>query len=231
LVISIDPFVNESAAYGADIVMPAAAFGEVDGSHTNLEGRITPLRQKVTPPGTARPDWMIAAELAMRLGKDMGFASVADITNEIAAVSPMHANADAAAIDAASDGVLVSGGPAWTDQGAPTPAPAYDRYSFRLVVDRTMYDGGTQTTMCPSIAELSKPGAVRISSTEASKLGVRDGAIVRISSQRASVEGPVVIDDRVASGIAAVAHNHVGLDIRSLIDMNELVTDVRIETV
>ena len=231
LVISIDPFVNESAAYGADIVMPAAAFGEVDGSHTNLEGRITPLRQKVTPPGTARPDWMIAAELAMRLGKDMGFASVADITNEIAAVSPMHANADAAAIDAASDGVLVSGGPAWTDQGAPTPAPAYDRYSFRLVVDRTMYDGGIQTTMCPSIAELSKPGAVRISSTEASKLGVRDGAIVRISSQRASVEGPVVIDDRVASGIAAVAHNHVGLDIRSLIDMNELVTDVRIETV
>ena len=231
LVISIDPFVNESAAYGADIVMPAAAFGEVDGSHTNLEGRITPLRQKVTPPGTARPDWMIAAELAMRLGKDMGFASVADITNEIAAVSPMHANADAAAIGAASDGVLVSGGPAWTDQGAPTPAPAYDRYSFRLVVDRTMYDGGTQTTMCPSIAELSKPGAVRISSTEASKLGVRDGAIVRISSQRASVEGPVVIDDRVASGIAAVAHNHVGLDIRSLIDMNELVTDVRIETV
>jgi NADH-quinone oxidoreductase subunit G len=231
LVISIDPFVNESAAYGADIVMPAAAFGEVDGSHTNLEGRITPLRQKVTPPGTARPDWMIAAELAMRLGKDMGFASVADITNEIAAVSPMHANADAAAIDAASDGVLVSGGPAWTDQGAPTPAPAYDRYSFRLVVDRTMYDGGTQTTMCPSIAELSKPGAVRISSTEASKLGVRDGAIVRISSQRASVEGPVLIDDRVASGIAAVAHNHVGLDIRSLIDMNELVTDVRIETV
>ena len=231
LVISIDPFVNESAAYGADIVMPAAAFGEVDGSHTNLEGLITPLRQKVTPPGTARPDWMIAAELAMRLGKDMGFASVADITNEIAAVSPMHANADAAAIDAASDGVLVSGGPAWTDQGAPTPAPAYDRYSFRLVVDRTMYDGGTQTTMCPSIAELSKPGAVRISSTEASKLGVRDGAIVRISSQRASVEGPVVIDDRVASGIAAVAHNHVGLDIRSLIDMNELVTDVRIETV
>ena len=94
-----------------------------------------------------------------------------------------------------------------------------------------MYDGGTQTTMCPSLAELSEPGAVRISSAEASKLGVESGTTVRLISQRASVEGPVLVDDRVASGIAAVAHNHAGLDVRSLIDMNELVTDIRIETV
>jgi NADH-quinone oxidoreductase subunit G len=231
LVVSIDPFVNRSAAHGADIVLPAAAFGEIDGSHTNLEGRITPVRQKVTPPGTARADWMIAAELAMRLGKDMGFTSVTEITNEIAALSAMHANAGAAAIEAADDGVLVTGGPAWTDQGAPAAAPTYDSYSFRLVLDRTMYDGGTLTAMCPSIAELSDPGAVRISAAEASKLGVESGATVRLISQRASVEGPVVIDDRVAPGIAAVAHNHAGLDVRSLIDMNELVTDIRIETV
>jgi NADH-quinone oxidoreductase subunit G len=231
LVVSIDPFVNPSAAHGADIVLPAAAFGEVDGSHTNLEGRITSVRQKVTPPGTARADWMIAAELAVRLGKDMGFASVTEITNEIAALSAMHADADASAIEAADDGVLVTGGPAWTDQGAPTPAPAYDSYSFRLVLDRTMYDRGTRTTMCPSIAELSDRGAVRISAAEASKLGVESGATVRLSSQRSSIEGLVVIDDRVASGIAAVAHNHAGLDVRSLIDMNELVTDIRIETV
>ena len=32
------------------------------------------LHQKVTPPGTARSDWMIAAELAARLGGDLGVA-------------------------------------------------------------------------------------------------------------------------------------------------------------
>lgn len=231
LVVAVDPFINASAAHGADIVLAASAFGEVDGSHTNLEGRISPVRQKVTSPGTARADWMIAAELAIRLGKDMGFTSVTDISNEIAAVSELHRDADAAAIEAATDGVLVSGGPAWTDQGVPSEAPAVDSYSFRLVLDRTMYDDGTQTRMCPSIAELSAPGAIRIGPAEASKLGVDTGATVRLSSQRASVEGPVLIDDSIAAGIAAVAHNHAGLDVRSLIDMNELVTDIRIETV
>jgi len=107
----------------------------------------------------------------------------------------------------------------------------YDSYSFRLVVDRTMYDAGTQTTMCESIAELSDDGAVRIHASEAARLGVAHGETVRLTSQRASVEGPVVIDDRISKGIAAVAHNHDGLDVRSLIDRDQLVTDIRIETV
>jgi len=231
LVVAVDLFINASAALGADIVLPASGFGEVDGSHTNLEGRISPVHKKVTPPGTARADWMIAAELAMRLGGDMGFTSVTEITNEIASVSELHAAADAAAIEAAIDGVLLSGGPAWTDRGEAAAAPVVDSYSYRLVIDRTMYDGGTQTTMCPSIADLSAPGAIRINTAEAAKLGVVTGVTVRLSSQRASVEGPVLVDDSIASGIVAVAHNHAGLDVRSLIDMNELVTDIRIETV
>jgi NADH-quinone oxidoreductase subunit G len=232
LVVAVDPFINASADRAADVVLPAATIGEIDGSHTNLEGRISPVRQKVTPPGTARADWMIAAEIAMRLGSDMGFGSVADITNEIAAVSPLHREADAAAIDAASDGVLLDGGSqAWTDLGAPNTAPAHDSYSFRLVIDRTMYDGGTQTAMCESIADLAAPGAIRIHSSEASRLGVADGETVKVTSQRASVSGPVLIDDSVAAGVAAVAHNHPGLDVRPLVAMDELVTDIRIETV
>ena len=183
---------------------------------------------------------MIAAELAMRLGNDMGFGSVTDVTNEIAALSALHAGADAVAIDAATDGLMpgadanaASKAPAalaWSDQGPVMDAPVYDSYSFRLVVDRSMYDGGTQTAMCPSIAGLAVAGAVRINPVEAAKLGVDSGTTVRVSSQRASVEGPVVVDDRIAPGVAAVTHNLAGLDARSLIDMSELVTDVRIET-
>jgi len=239
LVIAVDPFINASVAHGADIVLPAAAFGEVDGSHTNLEGRISAVRQKVTPPGTARPDWMIAAEIAMRMGKDMGFGSVDDITNEIALMSGLHSGIDAPAVAAAPDGMLVTPGAAagrpapiaWTDQGPATPAPVHDSYALRLVIDRSMYDGGTQTTMCESIAGLASPGAVRVHSSEASRLGVNDGDTVRLSSQRATVEGPLLIDDRVSKGVAAVAHNHSGLDARSLIDRDALVTDIRIETV
>lgn len=237
LVISVDTFVNASGAR-ADIVLPAAAFGEVDGTHTNLEGRISPLRQMVTPPGTARPDWMIAAEIAQRLGADMGFGSVDDITDEIAAVSPLHTGVTAAAVRAATDGLAVplNEDPArptrfvWTDLGPAAEPVPYDSYSYRLVIDRKMYDQGTQTSHCPSLAPLADPGAVRISSHEARRLGVADNSRVRLSSKRASIECSVSIDDQVARGTAAVAHNRAGVDARSLVDIGELVTDVRIET-
>ena len=66
-IIAVDTFLTESSQQ-ADVVLAAAAFGEKDGTTTNLEGRVTTVARKVTPHGTSRPDWMIAAELAERLG-------------------------------------------------------------------------------------------------------------------------------------------------------------------
>ena len=65
--VAVDTFANPSVR-GADVVLPAAGFAERPGTTTNIEGRVTRLGQKVTAPGTARPDWTIAVELAMRLG-------------------------------------------------------------------------------------------------------------------------------------------------------------------
>ena len=81
-IISVDLFVTPSV-YESDVVLPAASFLEADGSHTNVEGRITPIRQKITPPGTARPDWMIAAEISHRLGHDLGIDTPEDIWEEL----------------------------------------------------------------------------------------------------------------------------------------------------
>jgi len=74
----------------ADVVLPAAGYGERTGTTTNMEGRVTRLGQKVTAPGTARPDWMIAADLAVRLGTDLGFESVDDIALEIERLAPAY---------------------------------------------------------------------------------------------------------------------------------------------
>ena len=51
-VIAVDTFLTESSS-PADVVLAAAAFGEKSGTTTNLEGRVTTVTQKVTPP--ARP--------------------------------------------------------------------------------------------------------------------------------------------------------------------------------
>ena len=81
-IISIDTFMTPSTSQ-ADVVLPAAAFGEKNGTTTNLEGRMSNVAQKITPAGTSRPDWMIAAELANALGKDLGVNSVEEVTAKL----------------------------------------------------------------------------------------------------------------------------------------------------
>jgi len=107
-IISVDLFRTASNEH-ADVVLAAAGYAEVDGTTTNLEGRVSRVTQRVTPPGTARADWMIAAELALRLDADLGLESPADIWDEIAEVSAVHAGLtlDLLATEAASDGFVV----------------------------------------------------------------------------------------------------------------------------
>ncbi|WP_206956720.1 nitrate reductase [Trinickia acidisoli] len=51
----------------ADVLLPAASWGEKAGTVTNSERRISRVRAAVEPPGDARPDWWIANEFARRL--------------------------------------------------------------------------------------------------------------------------------------------------------------------
>jgi NADH-quinone oxidoreductase subunit G len=126
-VISVGTFLDDSARQ-ADIVLPAAGFAETEGTTTNIEGRVTTLGRKVTPPGTARPDWMIAAELALRLGADLGFEDPAAIWAEIGRLSPVHRDMTPAALAATADGLLAgrpvdTAGPADAD-GSPAGSGA-----------------------------------------------------------------------------------------------------------
>jgi NADH-quinone oxidoreductase subunit G len=107
-VIACDQFLTESVKQ-ADVVLPAAGYAEVDGTTTNLESRVTTVSRKVTPPGTAQPDWVIAADLAYRLGADLGLESPAQIAEEIAAVAPAFAGLvhDVLRTPAGQDGVVV----------------------------------------------------------------------------------------------------------------------------
>jgi len=105
--IAVDLFLNESNRK-ADIVLPAAGYATTEGTTTNLEGRVTTLGQKITAPGTARADWIIAVDLAGHLGGDLGVESVAQIQDEISRVAPSHAGLAAALADPANrDGVVV----------------------------------------------------------------------------------------------------------------------------
>jgi formate dehydrogenase alpha subunit len=61
-----DIFMTETTRL-ADVILPAASFAEKDGTFTNTERRVQRVRRAVEPPGEARPDWWIVAELAKRV--------------------------------------------------------------------------------------------------------------------------------------------------------------------
>ncbi len=68
-----------------DLVLPAAASTEVDGTFVNGEGRIQPVRRAVAPPGNARPDWEILCHIARKMGvPGFDFKNVTEIREEMA---------------------------------------------------------------------------------------------------------------------------------------------------
>ncbi|HZU80248.1 MAG TPA: molybdopterin-dependent oxidoreductase, partial [Acidimicrobiales bacterium] len=107
-VVAVDTFLSPSAAK-ADVVLPAVAAHERPGTTTNIEGRVTRLGQKLVSPGQSWPEWMIASELAARMGADLGVASTAELWDEIERLSPAHAGLTRQVLegDAGRDGVVV----------------------------------------------------------------------------------------------------------------------------
>ena len=106
-VVAVDTFLSPSAAL-ADVVLPATAAHERGGTTTNIEGRVARLGQKLVAPGQCWPDWMIAAELAARLGGDLGVTNVAELADEIERLATSRAGITRSVLDspAARDGVL-----------------------------------------------------------------------------------------------------------------------------
>jgi predicted molibdopterin-dependent oxidoreductase YjgC len=213
------------------VVLAAAAYAEKAGSHTNLEGRVSSLAAQVTPAGITRPDWMIAAELAMELGTDLGYETVADVTADIAAKVVGYEAITAAAV-ASGDGVL-AGVPAGIDPMNLVEVSVGERnaYDFRLVVSRVLYDRATGTANSPSLAHLTRGAAVHLHPLDLERVGTTSGKPVKVSSSRASVVFDAMADDSVLRGTAWVPFNQPGPDVGELIDCFAAVTDVRIETI
>ncbi len=225
-IISIDTFPSESTQQ-ADLVLAAAAFGEQRGTTTNLEGRVSRLNQKVTVHGTARPDWMIAVELAAQLGHDLGVGSVDEVTAAIAATVPAYSSATPDAIDSA-DGVLAVAATTELPVAALSETQP-SGYDYRLVVSRKLYDRAVGTAMSPSLSKLPIGAGAHLHPADLARVGEPDGAEVKLISASGSVVLPLVADETVQRGTVWAPFNQAGADITDIVDSSAAVTDVRIE--
>ncbi|MGY3534986.1 nitrate reductase [Bradyrhizobium sp. USDA 4452] len=93
----------------ADVLLPALAWGEKDGTVTNSERRISRQRPFLPAPGEARADWRIICDVAVRMGyPGFDYASVVEVFREHAELSGFENNGkrdfDISALAALDDG-------------------------------------------------------------------------------------------------------------------------------
>lgn len=208
-VVAIDLFVNDSTRH-ADVVLPAEAFTEKEGTVTNVEGRV----QKVNPirpgPGQSRSDWAILDDIAHRIGTPMGLVSPEAITKEIESVAPVYKGLswdrleweerDGLVVPVEGEAPLVHIPVSLKSTSAPSAA-------LTLHVARTMYDDGVRLRHSPSTHRLARGPRAHVSPADAPKLGARAGEPIHLVTSKGEGDFTVVIDEGTPPGVIYVPFN------------------------
>jgi formate dehydrogenase alpha subunit len=223
-----DIFLNETTAY-ADVVFPAAAYAEKEGTFTNTERRVQRVRRAIDPPGEARPDWAIIAELAKRVEARLGirtrpgwdYDSPAAIMDEIALVTPIYGGISFERIE--DEGLHW---PCPTPEHPGTPilhttkfsrglgyfSPVHhqaaaempdDEYPLMLTTGRILqhWHTGTMTRRVGGLDFLAPEERVEINPADAARLGIADGDWITVGSRRGSVTARAWVTARPREGL------------------------------
>jgi len=222
-----DIFLTQTAEM-ADVVLPAAAaWAESEGTVTNSERRVQRVRKALQPPGQAKDDILIIAEMAKRLGVDWGELTPRAAWDELRSLSPMHRGMTYERLEA-MNGIqwpcLDEDDPGSTflherlweedpqERGPAAPfsvvpfEPPVDELSeefpIRLTTGRRLdsFNTGVQSGLYSS--PLRRKEAVCISPEDAGRLGVAEDERVQVSSRRGKVEAPVHVDRTLRPGLA-----------------------------
>jgi len=214
----VQDIVSTQTMQHAQVVLPTTTFAEMDGSLTNLEGRVQRLHQAIAPLGSSRPAWMIARDLARHMG-DMAWAyqTAADVMREIAALVPAYAQVTYH--DLGEAGILRRFAP---ETGAPhRPAPvkwqdvphfASDQFPLTLITERNLlhYHGVCLTEQVPGMNLIKQEEILFLNQTDTGHLGVADGDLVRVVSAHGSSECIVrVLDGVLPERVAFASFNHM----------------------
>jgi formate dehydrogenase major subunit/formate dehydrogenase alpha subunit len=214
-----DIFLTETARL-ADVVLPSACFAEKDGTFSNTERRVQRVRKAVEPPGEAREDWKVIADLAGRMGCPMAYADISQIMDEIRQVTPSYAGISYERIEQEGlhwpcpneehpgtpilhrDQFTIGRGVFTAIEYMP-PAEMVDReYPLVLTTGRLLYQyhTGTMTMKTGGLNEIAPECFVEISAEDARRFGVPDGALVSIASRRGSIQARLKVSPKAVQG-------------------------------
>jgi formate dehydrogenase major subunit len=212
LLVVQDIFMSETAKL-ADVVLPAAAWVEKEGSVTGVDRRVQRIYKAVDPPGDARPDWEIFCELAGHMVAEGEFAYTCpeQIFGEIRRTVPQYKGISYERLERA--GGIQWPCPSEDHPGTDTmfverfatpdglghfqviayedPLEIPDReYPYVFTTGRLIfhYHSGTMSRRTERLHQEVPDGYVSINAQDAQEMGIREGDPVRLESRRGELQ-------------------------------------------
>jgi formate dehydrogenase major subunit len=204
-----DIFLTETA-YLADVVLPATAWPEKDGTVTNTDRLVQLGRKAVDAPGEAKPDLWIIVELAKRLGLAWTYSHPRDVFNEmrksmdsIAGITWERLERDSSVTypcenegDPGTSVIFTENFPTATGRARLVPAdfitaaeqPDAD-YPMVLITGRQLehWHTGSMTRRAGVLDAIEPEPVASMNSLDMARLGIKPGGVVTVASRRGSI--------------------------------------------
>ncbi|NYF79176.1 formate dehydrogenase subunit alpha [Granulicella arctica] len=209
---------SETCRY-ADLVLPAAASLEKDGTFTSTERRIQRIYKALEPLGESKPDWEIIQLIANRMGGNWNYKHPSEIMAEVARLTPLFAGVSYERLE----GFNSLQWPVHAD-GTDSPLLFVEKFPFpdgkarfypveyippseetSAIFDLHLNNGrllehfeqGSMTFRTAGIKEITPNGFVEVSPELATERGITSGRYVQIASPHGKVRVQVLVSDRV----------------------------------
>jgi formate dehydrogenase major subunit len=221
-----DLFLTETAVY-ADVILPASAWPEKDGTVTNTNRQVQRGRAALPLPGEARLDWWITQEIARRMGLAWNYQDPGEVYTEMALLMPSLDNitwervSREGAVTYPADASDQPGHDVVFDKGFPRPGgfgklvaaklrppdeQPDEEYPFILTTGRQLEHWHTGAmTRRASVLDAIEPGpTAAVSRGTIAKLGIAPGDMIRVSTRRGAVVLNARQDDAVPDGVVFI---------------------------
>ncbi|HEV1998989.1 MAG TPA: formate dehydrogenase subunit alpha, partial [Xanthobacteraceae bacterium] len=218
-----DLFLTETAVY-ADVILPASAWPEKDGTVTNTNRQVQMGRQALPLPGEAKVDWWIIQEIARRMGLGWNYKHPSEIYTEMASMMPSLENIswdrlekesavtypapapDKPGLDVVfGDGFPRPGGLGKLVAAKLTPPDEVPdaEYPMILTTGRQLehWHTGAMTRRATTLDALEPAAVASLSRGDIVRLGIKPGDTVRVSTRRGMIELATRQDDAVPDGV------------------------------
>ncbi|THK39467.1 NADH-quinone oxidoreductase subunit NuoG [Ensifer sp. MPMI2T] len=219
LLIVQDTFLTETAGL-AEVVLPAAGFGEEAGTFTNNEGRLQTVRKFREPVFEARDNLAIFDFVAALRKERLQPSTQGEIFDEIARLVPAYQGLTEDGLGA--DGAFTKAAP--TPAAATFfPAPPAPKATGRLVLvtGNCLFHNGYLSERSEILNTVADDPYVEMSAEDAAELALSDQDQVVVRSAQGELTAKLKLNRRFPSGLVFVPENYRALRLNSLMRRGE----------